>query len=31
VQPVVGDESDGNDDVDQMNDTVADIGKGYDL
>jgi hypothetical protein len=31
VQPTVVDESDGNDDVDQMDDMVADIGKGYDL
>jgi hypothetical protein len=31
VQPVVADESDGNDDVDRMNDMVADIGRGYDL
>ncbi len=31
VQPAVADESDGNDDVDQMDDMVADIGRGYDL
>jgi hypothetical protein len=31
VQPTVADESDGNDDVDRMDDMVADIGKGYDL
>jgi hypothetical protein len=31
VQPTVADESDGNDDVDQMDDMVADIGRGYDL
>jgi hypothetical protein len=31
VRPVVGDESDGNDDVDRMNNMVADIGRGYDL
>jgi hypothetical protein len=30
VQPVVADESDGNDDVDQMDDMIADIGRGYD-
>jgi hypothetical protein len=29
VQPTVADESDGNDDVNQMDDMVADIGKGY--
>jgi hypothetical protein len=28
---VIADESDGNVDVDQMNDMVADIGRGYDL
>jgi hypothetical protein len=31
VQPTVTDESDGNDDVDQMDDMVDDIGRGYDL
>jgi hypothetical protein len=31
VQPVVGDELDRNDDVDRMDDMVADIGRGYDL
>jgi hypothetical protein len=31
VQPVVADESDENDDVDRMDDMVADIGKRYDL
>jgi hypothetical protein len=31
VQPAVADESDGNDDVDRMDDMVADIGRGYDL
>jgi hypothetical protein len=31
VQPAVADESDGNDDVDQMDGMVADIGRGYDL
>jgi hypothetical protein len=31
VQPVVGNELDGNDDVDRMDDMVADIGRGYDL
>jgi hypothetical protein len=31
VQPVVADESDGNNDVDQMDDMVADIGRGFDL
>jgi hypothetical protein len=31
VQPVVADELDGNNDVDQMDDMVADIGRGYDL
>jgi hypothetical protein len=31
VQPMVADESDGNDDVDQMDDMVVDIGRGYDL
>jgi hypothetical protein len=31
VQPVVADESDGNDDVDQMDDMVAGIKRGYDL
>jgi hypothetical protein len=31
VQPTVVDESNGNDDVDQMDDMVADIGKGYNL
>jgi hypothetical protein len=31
MQPTVADESDGNDDVDLMDDMVADIGKGYDL
>jgi hypothetical protein len=31
VQPTVADESDANDDVDQMDDMVADIGRGYDI
>jgi hypothetical protein len=31
VQLAVADESDGNDDIDQMDDMVADIGRGYDL
>jgi hypothetical protein len=31
VQPVIADESDENDDVDRMDDMVADIGRGYDL
>jgi hypothetical protein len=31
VQPAVADESDGNDDIDQMDDMVADIKRGYDL
>jgi hypothetical protein len=31
VQLVVADESDGNDDVDRMDDMVPDIGRGYDL
>jgi hypothetical protein len=31
VQPVVVDESDGNNDVNRMDDMVADIGRGYDL
>jgi hypothetical protein len=31
VQPAVADESDGNDDVNRMDDTVDDIGRGYDL
>jgi hypothetical protein len=31
VRPVVFDELDGNDDVKQMDDMVADIGRGYDL
>jgi hypothetical protein len=31
VRPTLADESDGNDDVDRMNDMVADIGRGYDL
>jgi hypothetical protein len=31
VQLAVVDESDGNDDVDRMNDMVANIGRGYDL
>jgi hypothetical protein len=31
VQHAVADESNGNDDVDQMNDMVADIGRGYNL
>jgi hypothetical protein len=31
VQPAVADESNGNDDVDRMDDMVADIGMGYDL
>jgi hypothetical protein len=31
VQPVIADESNGNDDVDQMDDMVADIRRGYDL
>jgi hypothetical protein len=29
VQPVVADDSDENDDVDRMDDMVADIGRGY--
>jgi hypothetical protein len=28
---MVADESDGNDDIDRMDDMVADIGRGYDL
>jgi hypothetical protein len=31
VQPTVANELDGNDDVDRMDDMVADIGRGYDL
>jgi hypothetical protein len=31
VEPVVTDESDGNDDVDRMDDMVVDIRRGYDL
>jgi hypothetical protein len=31
VRPTVANESDGNDDVDRMNDMVPDIGRGYDL
>jgi hypothetical protein len=31
VQPVIADESDRNDDVDRMDDMVADIGRGYDI
>jgi hypothetical protein len=31
VQPAIADESDGNDDVDRMDDMVAEIGRGYDL
>jgi hypothetical protein len=31
VQPAVADESDGNDDVNRMDDMVANIGRGYDL
>jgi hypothetical protein len=31
VQPAVADESDGNDDVNWMDDMVANIGRGYDL
>jgi hypothetical protein len=31
VRSAVADESNGNDDVDRMNDMVADIGRGYDL
>jgi hypothetical protein len=31
VQPTVADELDGNDDIDRMDDMVADIGRGYDL
>jgi hypothetical protein len=31
VQPAVADESDGNDDINQMDNIVADIGRGYDL
>jgi hypothetical protein len=31
VQPLVPDESDGNNDEDQMDDMVDDIGRGYDL
>jgi hypothetical protein len=31
VQLVVADELDENDDIDRMDDMVADIGKGYDL
>jgi hypothetical protein len=31
VQPTVADELDGNDDVDRMDDMIADIGRGYDL
>jgi hypothetical protein len=31
VRPAVANESDGNDDVDRMNDMVPDIGRGYNL
>jgi hypothetical protein len=31
VRPTIADESDGNDDVDLMDDMVADIGRGYNL
>jgi hypothetical protein len=31
MRHAVADESDGNDDVDQMDDMVVDIGRGYDL
>jgi hypothetical protein len=31
VQPAIANESDGNDDVDQMDDVVAYTGRGYDL
>jgi hypothetical protein len=31
VQPAVANESDGNNDVDRMNDMIADIGRGYDM
>jgi hypothetical protein len=31
VRPAVADELDGNDDVDQMDGMVANIGRGYDL
>jgi hypothetical protein len=31
VRPAVADESDGNNDVNRMDDMVADIGRGYDL
>jgi hypothetical protein len=31
VQPAIANESDGNDDIDRMDDIVADIGRGYDL
>jgi hypothetical protein len=31
AQPVIANESDGNDDVNQMDDMVADIGRGYNL
>jgi hypothetical protein len=31
VQPTVVDESDGNDDIDQIDDIVANIERGYDL
>ncbi len=31
VRSAIADESDGNDDIDQMDDMVADIGRGYDL
>jgi hypothetical protein len=31
VQPTVADESDANDNVDQMDDMLADIGRGYDI
>jgi hypothetical protein len=31
VRPVVADESDGNDDVDWMDDMITNIGRGYDL
>jgi hypothetical protein len=31
VQPAVADESDGNNDVDQTDDMVANLGRGYDV
>jgi hypothetical protein len=31
VQPAVANESDGNNDVDRMNDMIADIRRGYDM